>query len=59
MQERSKIKKNNLPILLGISKSSVIKMNAETKEVIMEWKLTQVRRWAHTSNRYLFDHCNY
>lgn len=39
--------KNKLvPRLLGITKESVMRVDEKTKEVIQEWNLTNIRRWA-------------
>lgn len=39
--------KNKLvPRLLGITKESVMRVDEKTKEVLQEWPLTTVKRWA-------------
>lgn len=39
--------KNKLvPRLLGITKDSVMRVDEKTKEVLQEWPLTTVKRWA-------------
>ena len=39
--------KNKLvPRLLGITKDSVMRVDEKTKEVIQEWSLTNIKRWA-------------
>lgn len=39
--------KNKLvPRLLGITKESVMRVDEKTKEVIQEWNLTNIKRWA-------------
>lgn len=39
--------KNKLvPRLLGITKESVMRVDEKTKEVIQEWSLTNIKRWA-------------
>lgn len=39
--------KNKLvPRLLGVTKDSVMRVDERTKEVLQEWPLTTVKRWA-------------
>ena len=39
--------KNKLvPRLLGITKECVMRVDEKTKEVIQEWNLTHIKRWA-------------
>jgi talin len=45
--------------LIGVTKSSVVKLDMETKEVITEWKLTQLRRWAASPNSFTLDFGDY
>ena len=35
-------------VLLGITKQSIVRLDADTKATLTEWKLTQLRRWAAT-----------
>ena len=50
--KENNLKKNKMiPILLGVTKESVVRMDAETKEIIKTWSLTQLRRWAASPNR--------
>ena len=45
--------KNKLvPRLLGINKESVMRVDEKTKDVIKEWPLEQVRRWAASPNTF-------
>ena len=45
-------KRNKLvPMLIGVTKNSVVRLDIETKDIIKEWKLTQLRRWAASPNR--------
>lgn len=46
-------------VLLGITKSSVVKLDCETKDTIQEWRLTQLRRWATTPNGFVLDFGDY
>lgn len=39
-------------ILLGVTKNSIVRMDVNTKAILTEWKLTQLRRWAATPKKY-------
>ncbi|KAJ3396785.1 Talin-1 [Lobulomyces angularis] len=53
-------KKNKLVVaLLGVTKSSVVKLDMETKDILKEWKLTQLRRWAASPNSFTLDFGDY
>lgn len=41
-----KSKNKLVPRLLGITKESVLRVDEKTKDVIQEWPLTTVKRWA-------------
>lgn len=41
-----KSKNKLVPRLLGITKESVMRVDEKTKEVVQEWPLTTVKRWA-------------
>lgn len=57
---KERAKKNKLiPALIGVTKSSVVKLDMETKEIITEWKLTQLRRWAASPNSFTLDFGDY
>lgn len=45
-QEKMKGKNKLVPRLLGITKESVMRVDEKTKEVIQEWNLTNIKRWA-------------
>ena len=52
--------KNRLvPRLLGITKEKVMRVDEKTKEVIQEWQLTTVRRWAASPNSFTLDFGDY
>ena len=38
--------------LLGVTRESVLRVDAETKEILKVWSLTNLRRWAAAPNRY-------
>lgn len=46
MQEKMKSKNKLVPRLLGITKESVMRVDERTKDVVQEWPLTTVKRWA-------------
>lgn len=54
------VKKNKLlKVMLGVTKDSVVRLDAETKEVIKSWPLTQLRRWAASPNSFTLDFGDY
>lgn len=46
VKEKMKGKNKLVPRLLGVNKECVMRMDEKTKEVLQEWPLEQVRRWA-------------
>ncbi|KAA0724275.1 Talin-2 [Triplophysa tibetana] len=46
VKEKMKSKNKLVPRLLGITKESVMRVEEKTKEVVQEWPLTTVKRWA-------------
>uniref|UniRef100_A0A2K5WJ44 Talin 2 n=1 Tax=Macaca fascicularis TaxID=9541 RepID=A0A2K5WJ44_MACFA len=46
VKEKMKGKNKLVPRLLGITKDSVMRVDEKTKEVLQEWPLTTVKRWA-------------
>lgn len=46
LQEKMKGKNKLVPRLLGITKESVMRVDEKTKEVMQEWSLTNIKRWA-------------
>uniref|UniRef100_A0A673IXE7 Talin-2-like n=1 Tax=Sinocyclocheilus rhinocerous TaxID=307959 RepID=A0A673IXE7_9TELE len=46
VKEKMKSKNKLVPRLLGITKESVMRVDEKTKDVIQEWPLTTVKRWA-------------
>ncbi|ORX80408.1 hypothetical protein BCR32DRAFT_268891 [Anaeromyces robustus] len=60
VNEKNSKKKNKLvPVLLGITKSSIIRVNPETKEVLEEWKLGILKRWNYNNNSFTIDFGTY
>jgi len=56
VKEKNPKKKNKpIPILLGVTKSSVIRVNPDTKEVMDEWKLVHLKRWTFNSTSFTID----
>uniref|UniRef100_A0A8C2VFY4 Talin 2 n=1 Tax=Chinchilla lanigera TaxID=34839 RepID=A0A8C2VFY4_CHILA len=46
VKEKMKGKNKLVPRLLGVTKDSVMRVDEKTKEVLQEWPLTTVKRWA-------------
>ncbi|KAJ3121845.1 Talin-1 [Nowakowskiella sp. JEL0407] len=46
VKERVPKKSKLVTVLLGVTKQSLVKLEVETKEILVEWKLTTLRRWA-------------
>ncbi|CAB1323173.1 unnamed protein product, partial [Coregonus sp. 'balchen'] len=46
VKEKLKSKNKLVPRLLGITKESVMRVEEKTKDVVQEWPLTTVKRWA-------------
>ena len=46
VKEKMKGKNKLVPRLLGVNKECVMRVDEKTKEVLQEWPLEQVRRWA-------------
>ncbi|XP_072258202.1 talin-2 isoform X2 [Pyxicephalus adspersus] len=52
--------KNKLvPRLLGITKDSVMRVDEKTKDVLQEWPLTTVKRWAASPKSFTLDFGEY
>ncbi|KAJ3281672.1 Talin-1 [Borealophlyctis nickersoniae] len=50
-----KKKNTKVPILLGVTKQSVVKLDINTKEILKEWRLSTLRRWAASGNSFTMD----
>jgi len=46
-------------ILLGVTRDSVMRLDAETKEVLKVWPLTTLRRWAASPKSFTLDFGDY
>ncbi|KAI9206533.1 uncharacterized protein BJ171DRAFT_498098 [Polychytrium aggregatum] len=58
-KEKQQKKNKLIPVLLGITKQSVVRLDVESKEIMQEWKLTQLRRWAAANNSFTLDFGDY
>ena len=51
-QEKLKGRNKLVPRLLGVTKEAVLRLDEKTKEILKEWPLTTVRRWAASPNTF-------
>ncbi|KAJ3091552.1 Talin-1, partial [Quaeritorhiza haematococci] len=58
-QERVPKKNKLVPILVGVTKNSVVRLDVETKDILKEWPLVQLRRWAASPNSFTLDFGDY
>ncbi|KAJ8344556.1 hypothetical protein SKAU_G00318850 [Synaphobranchus kaupii] len=54
-----KSKNKLVPRLLGITKESVMRVDEKTKDVVQEWPLTTVKRWAASPKSFTLDFGEY
>ncbi|XP_018408306.1 PREDICTED: talin-2 [Nanorana parkeri] len=59
VKEKMKGKNKLVPRLLGITKDSVMRVDEKTKDVIQEWPLTTVKRWAASPKSFTLDFGEY
>ncbi|XP_042191585.1 talin-1 [Callorhinchus milii] len=59
VKEKMKGKNKLVPRLLGITKESVMRVDERTKEVIQEWSLTNIKRWAASPKSFTLDFGDY
>ncbi|GMR53179.1 hypothetical protein PMAYCL1PPCAC_23374, partial [Pristionchus mayeri] len=59
VKEKLKGKNKLVPRLLGVNKESVMRVDEKTKEVLKEWPLEQVRKWAPTPRSFTLDFGDY
>lgn len=59
VKEKMKGKNKLVPRLLGITKDSVMRVDEKTKEVLQEWPLTTVKRWAASPKSFTLDFGEY
>ncbi|EGC38365.1 actin binding protein [Dictyostelium purpureum] len=58
-KERVKGQKKPVPKLLGITRDSILRLDAETKEVEHEYPLNHLRRWAASPQSFTLDFGDY
>ncbi|XP_059928220.1 talin-2a isoform X1 [Gadus macrocephalus] len=59
VKEKMKSKNKLVPRLLGITKESVLRVDERTKDVVQEWPLTTVKRWAASPKSFTLDFGEY
>ncbi|CAK6963943.1 talin-2a [Scomber scombrus] len=59
VKEKMKSKNKLAPRLLGITKESVMRVDEKTKDVVQEWPLTTVKRWAASPKSFTLDFGEY
>ncbi|XP_055078502.1 talin-2 [Periophthalmus magnuspinnatus] len=59
VKEKMKGKNKLVPRLLGITKESVLRVDEKTKEVVQDWPLTTVKRWAASPKSFTLDFGEY
>nr|XP_023673412.1 talin-2 [Paramormyrops kingsleyae] len=59
VKEKLKSKNKLVPRLLGITKESVMRVDEKTKDVVQEWPLTTVKRWAASPKSFTLDFGEY
>ncbi|XP_031702749.1 talin-2 isoform X2 [Anarrhichthys ocellatus] len=59
VKEKMKSKNKLVPRLLGITKESVLRVEEKTKDVVQEWPLTTVKRWAASPKSFTLDFGEY
>uniref|UniRef100_A0AAR2KJI2 Talin 1 n=1 Tax=Pygocentrus nattereri TaxID=42514 RepID=A0AAR2KJI2_PYGNA len=59
VKEKMKGKNKLVPRLLGITKESVMRVDEKTKEVMQEWSLTNIKRWAASPKSFTLDFGDY
>ncbi|TKS73460.1 Talin-2 [Collichthys lucidus] len=58
VKEKMKGKNKLVPRLLGITKESVMRVDEKTKDVVQEWPLTTVKRWAASPKSFTLQQFN-
>ncbi|XP_034541108.1 talin-2 isoform X1 [Notolabrus celidotus] len=59
VKEKMKGKNKLVPRLLGITKESVMRVDEKTKDVVQDWPLTTVKRWAASPKSFTLDFGEY
>ncbi|XP_017042490.1 talin-2 isoform X2 [Drosophila ficusphila] len=59
VKEKMNGKNKLVPRLLGVTKDSVLRLDERTKEILISWPLTTVRRWGASPNTFTLDFGDY
>ncbi|XP_059217650.1 talin-1 isoform X2 [Stomoxys calcitrans] len=59
VKEKMSGKNKLVPRLLGVTKDSVLRLDERTKEILVSWPLTTVRRWGASPNTFTLDFGDY
>lgn len=59
VKEKNKANNKQIGFLLGVTKQTIVRVDLETKEIIQQWQLTQLRRWAASPNSFTLDFGDY
>ncbi|XP_055631381.1 talin-2 isoform X3 [Toxorhynchites rutilus septentrionalis] len=59
VKEKMTGKNKLVPRLLGVTKSSVLRLDEHSKEILKTWPLTTVRRWGASPNTFTLDFGDY
>ncbi|KAH8322033.1 hypothetical protein KR059_000878 [Drosophila kikkawai] len=59
VKEKMNGKNKLVPRLLGVTKDSVLRLDERTKEILVSWPLTTVRRWGASPNTFTLDFGDY
>ncbi|XP_031433991.1 talin-1 isoform X2 [Clupea harengus] len=59
VKEKMKGKNKLVPRLLGITKECTMRVDEKTKEVMQEWSLTNIKRWAASPKSFTLDFGDY
>jgi len=59
VKEKMRGKNKLVPRLLGVTRESVMRVDEKTKEVLREWRLTSVKRWAASPKSFTLDFGDY
>lgn len=57
--EKKKNTRKVMPVLVGVTRDGILRMDYETKEVIKQWPLTHLRRWAASDKTFTLDFGDY
>ena len=55
VKEKDPEKKKLQPILFGVTRRSIMRMNFETKEIIKQYPLVNIKRYSHSPNSFTID----